>query len=67
MEIRVQHRAAQVLSPRLQHAVRLLQMSSLDFAALVRDKLGQNPFLEGDEGEDGADDGDGPLTAGSDP
>jgi RNA polymerase sigma-54 factor len=53
MEIRVQQRAVPVLSPRLQHAVRLLQMSSLDFAALVRDKLGQNPFLEGDEGADG--------------
>ena len=28
-------------------------MSSLDFAALLRDKLGQNPFLEGDDGADG--------------
>ena len=53
MEIRAQQRAVPVLSPRLQHAVRLLQMSSLDFAALVRDKLGENPFLEGDEGADG--------------
>ncbi len=49
------HRQSQTLSPRLQHAVRLLQMSSLDFADTVRDMLGKNPFLEGDEGDsDGA-------------
>lgn len=35
-----------VLSPRLQRAVRLLQMSSLDFAQLVRQALDTNPFLE---------------------
>ena len=35
-----------VLSPRLQHAVRLLQMSSLDFAQMVRQALDTNPFLE---------------------
>lgn len=40
---------SQTLSPRLQRAVQLLQMSSLDFAALVRDKIGENPFLEGEE------------------
>lgn len=54
------HTQAQTLSPRLQHAVRLLQMSSLDFATLVREKLGQNPFLEGPEGDQGTDmDGEG--------
>lgn len=37
------------LSPRLQKAVRLLQMSSLDFAQAVRDALDTNPFLEQDE------------------
>jgi RNA polymerase sigma-54 factor len=37
------------LSPRLQRAVRLLQMSSLDFAQEVRDALETNPFLEQDE------------------
>lgn len=53
MDIRAEHRQSQsqTLSPRLQHAVRLLQMSSLDFAALVRDTLGRNPFLETDERE----------------
>ncbi|AMO23953.1 RNA polymerase factor sigma-54 [Ramlibacter solisilvae] len=37
------------LSPRLQKAVRLLQMSSQDFAQVVRDALDTNPFLEQDE------------------
>jgi RNA polymerase sigma-54 factor len=39
-------RQSATLSPRLQQAVRLLQMSSLDFAALLREKAGSNPFLE---------------------
>lgn len=38
------------LSPRLQRAVRLLQMSSQDFAQVVRDALDTNPFLEQEEG-----------------
>ena len=46
MELRLENRQSQTLSPRLQHAVRMLQMSSLDFATLVRDSLGKNPFLE---------------------
>lgn len=62
MDIRVDHRQAQSLSPRLQQAVRLLQMSSLDFAATVRDKLGNNPFLELAEGDDEAEAS--PLEAG---
>ena len=60
LDIRADHRHTQTLSPRLQHAVRLLQMSSLDFAAMVRDTLGKNPFLESEEGDMGTDgDGDG--------
>ncbi len=57
MEMRSQQRQTQRLSPRLQQSVRLLQMSSLDFAAMVRDSLGNNPFLEpasDDEPEDEA-------------
>ncbi|MFN3630866.1 MAG: hypothetical protein ACK4XK_12560, partial [Casimicrobiaceae bacterium] len=46
------HRQAQTISPRLQHAVRLLQMSSLDFSVTVRDLLEKNPFLEIEEGDD---------------
>jgi RNA polymerase sigma-54 factor len=37
------------LSPRLQRAVRLLQMSSLDFAQEVRQAVEVNPFLEQDD------------------
>jgi RNA polymerase sigma-54 factor len=37
------------LSPRLQRAVRLLQMSSQDFAQVVRGALDSNPFLELEE------------------
>ena len=62
LDIRADHRQSQTLSPRLQQAVRLLQMSSLDFAAMVRDSLGKNPFLiaeDGDQSTDGEDsDGD---------
>jgi RNA polymerase sigma-54 factor len=47
--LHVDHRQQQGLSPRLQHAVRLLQLSSLDFAQEVRDALGRNPFLEAEE------------------
>lgn len=54
LEMRAEHRQTQTLSPRLQHAVRLLQMSSLDFAAMVRETLGKNPFLESEDGDEGA-------------
>ncbi len=44
------------LSPRLQHAVRLLQMSSLEFAQRVRQAADTNPFLELDlDGDDMSD------------
>jgi RNA polymerase sigma-54 factor len=49
--LRVEHRQQQSLSPRLQQAVRLLQLSSLDFAQEVHDALGKNPFLEAEENE----------------
>lgn len=52
MELRHEHRQSQTLSPRLQHAVRLLQMSSLDFSTMVTDMLGRNPFLEVTENSD---------------
>jgi len=44
-------RQQQTLSPRLQHAVRLLQLSSLDFAQEVQDAMGRNPFLESEDME----------------
>ena len=58
MDARADQRQSQTLSPRLQHAVRLLQMSSLDFGIVVRDVLGRNPFLEAAEGDD-EDEGEG--------
>ena len=47
--LRVEHRQHQTLTPRLQQAVRLLQLSSLDFAQEVHAALDKNPFLEVDE------------------
>lgn len=65
MDLRADHRQTQTLSPRLQHAVRLLQMSSLDFAAMLRDTLGRNPFLEVDEADGSEPEpGTSPLTSG---
>lgn len=49
LQTRTEHRQHQTLTPRLQHAVRLLQLSSLDFAQEVMDAMGKNPFLEIEE------------------
>ena len=49
----------QTLTPRLQHAVRLLQMSSLDYAQELNEAMARNPFLEpDDDGGDGLPTGD---------
>lgn len=48
---RLDLRQQTALSPRLQHAVRLLQLSSLDFAQEIQGALARNPFLEQDEAE----------------
>ena len=50
------------LSPRLQRAMRLLQLSSQDFAQAIRDALDTNPFLEQD---DVPASGDGNLSSGA--
>jgi RNA polymerase sigma-54 factor len=57
MDFRFEQRQQQTLSPRLQHAVRLLTLSSLDFAQAVQQASGRNPFLEVEEeaAEPGAD------------
>jgi RNA polymerase sigma-54 factor len=47
----LEHRQQQTISPRLQHAVRLLQMSSLEYAQSLNDALSRNPFLESDEAD----------------
>lgn len=54
LDFRADLRQTHTLSPRLQHAVRLLQLSSPDFSATVRDLMGRNPFLEEEEGDDGS-------------
>jgi RNA polymerase sigma-54 factor len=46
--LRIDQRQHQTLTPRLQQAVRLLQLSSLDFAQEVQQALDSNPFLEED-------------------
>ena len=46
-------RQTQTASPRLQQAVRLLQMSSQEFSAVIRHSLHSNPFLEADEDDPG--------------
>ncbi|MDE2228474.1 MAG: RNA polymerase factor sigma-54 [Alphaproteobacteria bacterium] len=46
---------ALVMTPQLQQAIKLLQMSSLELSAYVESELEQNPLLERDEAsEDGA-------------
>jgi RNA polymerase sigma-54 factor len=55
MDFRTEQRQQQALSPKLQHAVRLLQLSSHDFAHEVSQALGRNPFLEVEDEELGAD------------
>jgi len=47
----LRHQQTQSISPRLQHAVRLLQMSSQDFSATMQELLASNPFLEAAEAE----------------
>ena len=44
--LQTSQRQQHTVTPRLQHAVRLLQLSSLDFAQEVQDAMGRNPFLE---------------------
>ncbi len=55
MYLHTEQRQQQGLSPRLQQAVRLLQLSSLDFAREVQAAVDSNPFLDTaeDEGPDG--------------
>ena len=57
--LRTTQRQQHTVTPRLQHAVRLLQLSSLDFAQEVQDAMGRNPFLEIDESAREATPGDG--------
>lgn len=49
ISLRPETRQQQSLSPQQQRAVRLLQLSSLDFAHSVYQSLDSNPFLEGED------------------
>ncbi len=49
MKFSAVQRQSQTLSPRLQHAVRLLQMSTLDFRRELQEVLSKNPFLEAED------------------
>lgn len=51
MTFRRETRQQNSLTPRLQRAVRLLQLSSLDFAHEVQEVMVNNPFLETIEGD----------------
>lgn len=51
------------MTPQLQQAIRLLQLSSLDLQQEIQEALESNPMLElEDESNDPADDGDGEIT-----
>lgn len=52
----LEQRQSQVLTPRLQQAVRLLQLSTLDFSQELEQTLAINPFLEMEEGQLDSDD-----------
>ncbi|MFG5409220.1 hypothetical protein ABXN37_15335 [Piscinibacter sakaiensis] len=49
LDLRTDLRQHAAMSPRLQHAVRLLTLSSLDYAQELHQALDRNPFLEADE------------------
>ncbi len=50
--LRLEQRQGQTLTPRLQQAVRLLQLSTLEFTQAVQQALSSNPFLETEESEE---------------
>ena len=42
-----------VMTPQLQQAIKLLQLSNVELTEFVEDELSQNPMLERDDGEPG--------------
>lgn len=59
LDLRLQQKMSQqlVMTPQLQQAIKLLQLSHLEMAEVLREEIEQNPVLEerGDEGEGGPD------------
>lgn len=49
ISLKLDSRQTQTLTPRLQYAVRLLQLSSLEYEQELHAVMGRNPFLETDE------------------
>ena len=62
--LQTRQRQQHTVTPRLQHAVRLLQLSSLDFAQEVHDAMGRNPFLEVEDSPHDAARADAPASNG---
>ena len=65
MSIRLELRQGQslVMTPQLQQAIKLLQLSNVELTEFVESELQENPLLERDEGPDGAEpDGQGEGT-----
>ncbi len=52
-----------VMTPQLQLAIRLLQLSRMELLDAVRDELESNPVLEEEGGEEGGAEGDGAVAA----
>ena len=44
--IRLKQKQSMVMTPRLQQAIRMLQMNNLDLANYLEDQALENPFLE---------------------
>ncbi|MBL4691061.1 MAG: RNA polymerase sigma-54 factor, partial [Rhodospirillales bacterium] len=56
-----------VMTPQLQQAIKLLQLSNLELSEYIEDELEKNPMLERDEGDRDPDDvGDGDSGDGAD-
>src|SRR5205823_4990849 len=49
LSLRSETRQSQTLTPRLQHAVRLLQLSSLDYVRELHETAARNPFLDAED------------------
>lgn len=49
--VRLKQKQSMVMTPRLQQAIRMLQMSNLDLARYLEDQALENPFLELDKRE----------------
>ena len=50
--LQVKQKQSLVMTPQLQQAIKLLQMTNLDIAAFLQEQALENPFIEFDGGED---------------